>query len=134
MNFRIQIATHIATLFLLQHFFVVKTSTLPGLRCQCLHFIKAVSPKLIKNFLIVPKSAHCTRIEIILTVLQGNTESETCLNPELKQGKRLQKCWERILNDPNRKKECIKKLRNSPKPNKRKGRKGGNSRSRPQQL
>ncbi|XP_067876773.1 C-X-C motif chemokine 3-like [Heterodontus francisci] len=133
MNFRLLITTHV-TLLLLQHFFVVETATLPGLRCQCFQFAEAVPPKIIKNFLIFPITTHCSRTEIILTVQQENAETEVCLAPELMQGKRLQKCWERIQNDPNKKRECIKKLKRRPKQSKKRGRRGGNTQSRRQKL
>ncbi|XP_078386885.1 C-X-C motif chemokine 5-like [Cetorhinus maximus] len=118
MNFRLQIAAHITTFFLLQYFFAIETAITP--RCQCFHFVDKVHPNIIKNFQILPKSTHCSRAEIILTVQQDNKEQEVCLDPELKQGKRVQTCWERsIENDLKKMRECIKKLRKGPKQNKR---------------
>ncbi|GCC28568.1 hypothetical protein chiPu_0006999 [Chiloscyllium punctatum] len=98
MNLRLQTAAQITVLFLLQLCFQneVETATLP-LRCQCVRSINGLNPKMIKNFDIFPKTAHCSKIEIILTVHQGHEESEACLNPESRQGKRLQKCWERSV-------------------------------------
>ncbi|XP_067828466.1 C-X-C motif chemokine 9-like [Heptranchias perlo] len=132
MNFRLQITTYVTTLLLLQHFFVVETAT-P--RCHCFQFIRAVRPKIIKDFQILPKTTHCSRTEIILTVLQENTEIDTCLDPESKQGKKLLRCWKRIQNDPNKKRKCIESKQNKvPKQIKKKRRNSGNTRSKHQQL
>ncbi|XP_038638709.1 C-X-C motif chemokine 2-like [Scyliorhinus canicula] len=120
MNFRLQLAAPITTFFLLQHF-LVSEAAIP-LRCQCFEFVDKVPPKMIKNFQIFPKSTHCSRTEIILTVRQGE---EVCLQPEAKQGKKLQDCWESIQHDPSKISRCIKrKTTKVKKPRKKRGRKG----------
>ncbi|XP_041032180.1 C-X-C motif chemokine 3-like [Carcharodon carcharias] len=123
MNFRLQIPTF----FLLQYFLASEATII--LRCQCFQFLDKVPPNIIKNFQILPKSTHCSRAEIILTVQQDNKEQEVCLNPELKQGKRVQMCWERsIENDLKKMRECIKtKPKKGPKKNKRRGQRQKNS-------
>ncbi|XP_020368340.1 growth-regulated alpha protein-like [Rhincodon typus] len=134
MNLRLQATAQITALFLLQLFLRSKleAATLP-LRCQCVHSINGLNPKAIKNFQIFPRTAHCSRTEIILMVQQGHKESEVCLNPESRQGKRLQKCWESTQKNPNKRKECFKrKARKDSK--KKKGHKNGNSQSKHQQL
>ncbi|XP_078055759.1 growth-regulated alpha protein-like [Mustelus asterias] len=133
MNTRLQITAPITTFFLLQHLFVneLETAALP-LRCQCFQFVDKVHPKIIKSFQILPKSAHCSRTEIILTVQQNN--KEVCLQPEEKQGKKLQNCWESIRHDPNRMRQCTKgKPKKSPNQSKKRGRKGRNTRPKRQQ-
>ncbi|XP_048419363.1 C-X-C motif chemokine 6-like isoform X2 [Stegostoma tigrinum] len=99
----------------------VEAATLP-LRCQCIHSMNGLNPKAIKSFQIFPRTAHCSRTEIILMVQQGHEEREVCLNPESRQGKRLQKCWESTQKNPNKRKDCFKrKARKDSK--KKKGRK-----------
>ncbi|XP_072347785.1 growth-regulated alpha protein-like [Scyliorhinus torazame] len=119
MNFRLQLAAPITIFFLLQHFFVSEAAV--PLRCQCFQFADMVPPKMIKKFEIFPKSTHCSRTEIILTVRRNE---EVCLQPEARQGKKLQDCWERIQHDPCKISQCIKrKTKKVPKPRKKRGRK-----------
>ncbi|XP_060710256.1 C-X-C motif chemokine 2-like [Hemiscyllium ocellatum] len=135
MNLRLQIAAQITVLFLLQLCFQneVETATLP-LRCQCVHSINGLNPKMIKNFHIFPKTAHCSKIEIILTAHQGHEESEACLNPESRQGKRLQKCWESIQKNANKKRDCLQRKKRKGSKQKKRGRRGGNTRSKRRQV
>ncbi|XP_072439310.1 C-X-C motif chemokine 2-like [Chiloscyllium punctatum] len=135
MNLRLQTAAQITVLFLLQLCFQneVETATLP-LRCQCVRSINGLNPKMIKNFDIFPKTAHCSKIEIILTVHQGHEESEACLNPESRQGKRLQKCWESIQKNPNKKRDCLQRKKRKGSKQKKRRRRGGNTRSKRHQV
>ncbi|XP_059802782.1 alveolar macrophage chemotactic factor 2-like [Hypanus sabinus] len=120
MNFRLQILAQIASLFLLLHTCTVEASGVPGFRCLCPVSVKAVHPKIIKDFHIIPKSPYCTKTEVILTVSSNNTEMDVCLQAGGKQSLRLQSCWERIQNDPKKKNKCIRRL--SRKGRRKKGR------------
>ncbi|XP_051897463.1 alveolar macrophage chemotactic factor 2-like [Pristis pectinata] len=137
MNFRFQIPAQIATLFLLQHSFTVEALGVPGSRCLCPVSVKAVRPKIIKNFHIIPKSTDCSKTEVILTVTQGNKEMDVCVCPDKRQGIKLQRCWERIQNDPKKKNKCIWRLSKKGRKGRRrrrKGRRGGNPQSTHQLL
>ncbi|XP_007897203.1 C-X-C motif chemokine 3-like [Callorhinchus milii] len=107
MNCKLQIATLLALILVCAHF--PEASAVP--RCLCLNFIERVPKKFVKDFLIIPKSSHCTKTQIILTISKGSRVMEACLNSELDQGMELITCWNRINHDIGRKEECIRPRR-----------------------
>ncbi|CAM4591813.1 unnamed protein product, partial [Caretta caretta] len=64
-------------------------------RCTCLKFQEKVDPRIIRDFQIIEKGAHCHRHEIILTVRLWGAQRETCLDSSKRQGKNLLHCWKR---------------------------------------
>ncbi|KAJ8284907.1 hypothetical protein COCON_G00037570 [Conger conger] len=77
-------------------------------RCECLKTIDKVPWRRIADFAITNKGALCKNVQIVL-YLKG--KKEVCLNPDSKQGKRLQKCWQRIYENQTRKKACLRHKR-----------------------
>ncbi|XP_052054699.1 C-X-C motif chemokine 3-like [Apodemus sylvaticus] len=61
------------------------------LRCHCLHTQQRVNFETIQSLTVKPAGPHCTQIEVIATLKDGQ---EVCLNPE---GPRLQKIIQKIL-------------------------------------
>ncbi|KAJ8416002.1 hypothetical protein AAFF_G00380240 [Aldrovandia affinis] len=72
--------------------------------CECPNVIDSVPWRRVSDFTVTDKGPLCNEIEIVLYL---KTNKQACLNPNSKQGKRLQKCWKRIQNDPARRKGCL---------------------------
>uniref|UniRef100_UPI00398F5124 growth-regulated alpha protein-like n=1 Tax=Pristiophorus japonicus TaxID=55135 RepID=UPI00398F5124 len=105
MNCKLQATTFLA-LALVCAYFPAESATNPP-RCFCLNVIQMVPYRIVEDYLIIPRAAHCASTQIILVVNFNNSKMEVCLNPEAKQGKRLVQCWDRIGHDLERKSECI---------------------------
>ncbi|XP_072565739.1 chemokine (C-X-C motif) ligand 18a, duplicate 1 isoform X1 [Paramormyrops kingsleyae] len=63
----------------------------PKWLCECPQTRETVPWKSITDFQVIPKSSFCSRVEIVVT--QGN--AKVCLNPESKQGQKIQECWDK---------------------------------------
>ncbi|XP_067828698.1 chemokine (C-X-C motif) ligand 18a, duplicate 1 [Heptranchias perlo] len=105
MNCKFQ-ATTLLALALICAYFPAESASNP-LRCLCINSINQVRFRIVEDYLIIPKEAHCRTTQIILVINYQNSKMEVCLNPETKQGRALVACWDRIGHDITRKKECI---------------------------
>uniref|UniRef100_A0A5F8H2W5 C-X-C motif chemokine n=1 Tax=Monodelphis domestica TaxID=13616 RepID=A0A5F8H2W5_MONDO len=56
------------------------------LRCQCLQTVQGVPFKAIGSLKVIPAGPHCSNVEVIATLKNGN---QRCLNPEAPQVKKL---------------------------------------------
>ncbi|XP_016430056.1 C-X-C motif chemokine 10-like [Sinocyclocheilus rhinocerous] len=85
-------------------------------KCECAEETGSVQWRKITDYTIIQKDPLCNKVQIILQ-LSGK---RACLNPESKQGKKLQRCWRRIKFSTQKKKVCLKlKKKNGPKKPKR---------------
>ncbi|XP_058651711.1 chemokine (C-X-C motif) ligand 18a, duplicate 1 [Onychostoma macrolepis] len=85
-------------------------------KCECVEETDSVQWRKIKDYTIRQKEPLCNKVQIKLQ-LSGK---QACLNPDSKQGKKLQKCWKRIKFNTQRKKICLKlQKKNGPKKPKR---------------
>uniref|UniRef100_A0A8C2FSI1 Chemokine (C-X-C motif) ligand 18a, duplicate 1 n=1 Tax=Cyprinus carpio TaxID=7962 RepID=A0A8C2FSI1_CYPCA len=121
MAFRTQQAS-ICLLFLISvcsHFIrgtVVATAISIREKCECVEETGSVQWRKIADYRIIQRDPLCNKVQIILQM----SGKETCLNPESKQGKKLQRCWRRIKFNTQRKKVCLQfKKKNGPKKPKR---------------
>ncbi|KAF6731535.1 Platelet basic protein [Oryzias melastigma] len=78
----------------------------PG-RCLCPERINGIRGQL-KDLTILPKSASCNTITVIVTLMNDN---RVCLNPEAPLGKQLIRCWNRAQNLGRDVKPCLKRRR-----------------------
>ncbi|KAK7140329.1 hypothetical protein R3I94_012823 [Phoxinus phoxinus] len=78
-------------------------------KCECIGETGSVQWRKITDFTIIPKAPLCNKVQIILQ-LSGK---QACLNPESKQGKKLQRCWKRIKFTTWKKKACLRLKRKS---------------------
>ncbi|KAI7805912.1 chemokine (C-X-C motif) ligand 18a, duplicate 1 [Triplophysa rosa] len=76
-------------------------------KCQCIEETEAVRWKKVTDFTIIPKDPLCNKIQIILQL----SDIKSCLKPDSKPGKQLQRCWKRIKFNTERKKVCLKSSR-----------------------
>ncbi|XP_036402555.1 chemokine (C-X-C motif) ligand 18a, duplicate 1 [Megalops cyprinoides] len=83
-------------------------------RCECVSKVDQVPWKRIKKFTVTEGDPLCGETSIILQMKRKN-DPPVCLNPESKQGQRLQKCWKKIKKDPARKDVCLKPGRKTKK-------------------
>uniref|UniRef100_A0A4X2KL36 C-X-C motif chemokine n=1 Tax=Vombatus ursinus TaxID=29139 RepID=A0A4X2KL36_VOMUR len=56
------------------------------LRCQCLQTVQGVAYKSIANLKVIPAGPHCSSLEVIATLKNGN---QLCLNPAAPQVKKI---------------------------------------------
>ncbi|XP_072480414.1 LOW QUALITY PROTEIN: C-X-C motif chemokine 2 [Notamacropus eugenii] len=56
------------------------------LRCQCLQTVQGIPYKNIANLKVIPAGPHCSNLEVIVTLKNGN---ERCLNPAAPQVKKI---------------------------------------------
>ncbi|XP_044536899.1 LOW QUALITY PROTEIN: growth-regulated alpha protein-like [Gracilinanus agilis] len=56
------------------------------LRCQCLQTVQGISYKAIGSLKVIPAGPHCSNLEVIATLKNGN---ELCLNPAAPQVKKI---------------------------------------------
>ncbi|XP_056326994.1 chemokine (C-X-C motif) ligand 18a, duplicate 1 [Danio aesculapii] len=80
-------------------------------KCECVKEARAVQWRKITDFTIILKNPLCNKVQIKLQL----SNKEVCLNPESKQGTKLQRCWQKINFNPQRKKVCLKIKKNAPK-------------------
>ncbi|KAJ8365777.1 hypothetical protein SKAU_G00146080 [Synaphobranchus kaupii] len=80
-------------------------------RCECVDTIDTMPWRRIRDFTVTNKGPLCNNIQIVLYL----KKKDVCLNPDSKQGKRLQKCWKRIHENPAKKKGCLQRRRSRPK-------------------
>ncbi|XP_048052303.1 cytolytic toxin-alpha-like isoform X2 [Megalobrama amblycephala] len=76
----------------------VQPKTIPD-RCWCLETKKYVRKETVEEFSIFPIRPRCNNVEIILTLKPVNNFIQRCLNPNSAQGKNLQTCWKRNINN-----------------------------------
>ncbi|XP_016366758.1 C-X-C motif chemokine 9-like [Sinocyclocheilus rhinocerous] len=85
-------------------------------KCECVEETGSVQWRKITDYTIRQKEPLCNKVQIILQ-LSGK---QACLNPDSKQGKKMQKCWKRIKFNTQRRKVCLQlKKKNRPKKPKR---------------
>ncbi|KAK9964364.1 hypothetical protein ABG768_005546 [Culter alburnus] len=81
-------------------------------KCECIEETGSVQWKKITDYKIIEKYPLCNKVQIILQLPGKNV----CLNPESKQGKKLQRCWKGIKFNIRKKKACLMlKRKNGPK-------------------
>ncbi|XP_052006756.1 chemokine (C-X-C motif) ligand 18a, duplicate 1 [Xyrauchen texanus] len=73
-------------------------------KCQCIEETGSVQWRKITNYTIIENDPLCNKVQIILWL----SSKQACLNPDSKQGKRLQSCWKRIKSKTQHKKVCLK--------------------------
>uniref|UniRef100_A0A8C9TVV1 Chemokine (C-X-C motif) ligand 18a, duplicate 1 n=1 Tax=Scleropages formosus TaxID=113540 RepID=A0A8C9TVV1_SCLFO len=56
-------------------------------RCECLETVDKLTWRQITDFQVTPRSELCNSVQI--------TNQKVCLNPESRQGKKIQNCWNR---------------------------------------
>ncbi|XP_059802783.1 growth-regulated alpha protein-like [Hypanus sabinus] len=106
MNSKFQIVILVVLVLICAYISTGSTSIVP--RCLCFQTVKKVRLQNVTDFLIIPKDAHCSRTQIILTVNVENEQKEACLNPDSNQGRHLISCWQRIGYNMSRKHQCLK--------------------------
>ncbi|XDV50436.1 hypothetical protein PO909_019496 [Leuciscus waleckii] len=103
------------------HFITENRTAATSLRekCECIEETGSVQWRKITDYTIIPKDPLCNKVQIILQ-LSGK---RVCLNPESKQGKKLQRCWKRIKFNTQKKKKkvclTLKRKQNGPKSSKK---------------
>ncbi|XP_059422925.1 C-X-C motif chemokine 9-like [Carassius carassius] len=81
-------------------------------KCECVEETGSVHWRKIIDYTIIQKHPLCNKVQIILQ-LSGQ---QACLNPDSKQGKKLQKCWKRIKFNTQKRKVCLMlRKKNGPK-------------------
>ncbi|XP_064171180.1 interleukin-8-like [Anguilla rostrata] len=81
-------------------------------RCECVQTVDSVHWRRIADFTVTREGPLCKYTQIVLTL---KDKKETCLNPDAKQGKRLQTCWRRIRENPAGKRRCLRLKRRGAK-------------------
>ncbi|KAL4641080.1 alveolar macrophage chemotactic factor 2-like isoform X1 [Arapaima gigas] len=59
--------------------------------CECLKTVDRLPWRLIADFQVI-RSPLCSNVQIVVKL---KTNEKICLNPDLRQGQRIQKCWDR---------------------------------------
>ncbi|KAG5855713.1 hypothetical protein ANANG_G00052040 [Anguilla anguilla] len=92
--------------FLLNNAQFGESAYIPPVRCLCPQAEPSVPERLIANFSITEKGAHCQTDTIIVVTPK---KVEICLSAEGKQGQDLIECWNRINKDENKKRTCLRR-------------------------
>ncbi|XP_018580523.1 chemokine (C-X-C motif) ligand 18a, duplicate 1 isoform X1 [Scleropages formosus] len=61
-------------------------------RCECLETVDKLTWRQITDFQVTPRSELCNSVQIVVHL---KTNQKVCLNPESRQGKKIQNCWNR---------------------------------------